>query len=200
MDSLRTAAVILAAGAARRMGQVKQLLEYQGKPMIGWAIEKAISLDIPVIVVLGAASNDIISNIDAHRVNITVNHHWARGISSSIHIGIQSAMTLVPGLSGVMLVLADQPGISSPHLLSLLKEGAASGKMVATEYMGSLGVPAYIPVKYFENLLKLTGDQGAKKLLNESPGSVIRIPFEPAAMDIDTRQDWLNFLQGNSEN
>jgi molybdenum cofactor cytidylyltransferase len=199
MNPNKSAAIILAAGESRRMGQTKQLLVLKGKTLLETAIDKTLSLGIPVVLVLGARSEQIKSEIDTRQVTISINHDWEKGISSSIRCGIRSALELVPDVSGVLMVLADQPGITVDHLRSLFEQGTFKDRIVATEYRGALGVPAYFPGENFEQLLKLSGDQGAKPLLQKSRQSVVPVPFEPAALDIDTRQDWINFLQGNPD-
>ena len=198
MSAHKNVAIILAAGAAKRMGEAKQLLKYKGKSLLEWSIEKALSLEIPVVMVLGANAEHIKSNIDTGKVYISINKDWDRGMSTSIGCGLESALKLVPAASGVLLMLADQPAITKDHLKVLLYAGTSGDKMVATEYEESLGVPAYFPGRYFKDLMNLSGDQGAKSLFGKS-AEVTEIPFEAAALDIDTQQDWLNFIQGNSD-
>ena len=181
------------------MGQAKQLLVLKGKTLLERAIDSTLLLRIPVVVVLGARSNQIMTEIDTSQVTISINSDWRNGISSSIRNGIQSALKRVPGLSGALIILADQPGITVDHLRSLMELGTSKGKMVATEYHGGLGVPAYFPAAYFEQLVTLSGDQGARSLLQKSRHLVVSIPFEPAALDIDTQQDWINYLEGNPD-
>lgn len=199
MNPHKSAVIILAAGGSRRMGQAKQLLLFRGRTLLELTIEKALSTGVPVIVVLGARSNRIMTEIDTGQVSISINEHWQKGISSSLRTGIQSALKRVPDLSGVLVALADQPGITADHLRSLLREGSINGRIAGTEYDGTLGVPAYFPVEYFDQLVNLSGDQGARSILKNSPATTISIPFEAAAMDIDTQQDWLNFLQGDPD-
>lgn len=193
MNDHQSVAIILAAGGARRMGQAKQLLEYREKTMLQWTVEKTLSMGIPVVVVLGAHFDQIQPTIKDYTIKIVRNRQWADGISSSINLGVESAMTLLPVLSGILIILADQPAVTGKHLQALRKEGEKFKRLVATEYRGTLGVPAYFPQNYLDNLMELTGDRGAKSLLNLTPDMVLRIPFEPAALDIDTKQDWRKF-------
>ena len=87
---LPVAAVILAAGAATRMGKLKQLLPYRGRTLIQYAIDQAIEAQFaPVIVVVGAEADLVRSALASRRIEIVENPRWKTGMGSSVAIGVQ---------------------------------------------------------------------------------------------------------------
>jgi molybdenum cofactor cytidylyltransferase len=191
-------AIVLAAGQASRMGRIKQLLKHQNKTLVQTVMDKISKLGMPMIVVLGAYHDQIAENIKDHKAVIVINPNWKQGIGTSISYGLSAATDRFDELQAVMIVLADQPGITEEHFVNLMKKGLTSGKMVATKYRDTLGVPAYFPKQYFDALKALTGDHGAKSLFMKKPDQVQYIVCEAAALDIDTEQDWLDYVKPSS--
>lgn len=187
--------LILAAGEASRMGRVKQLLAFGGKSLLQRSIENAQATGLPVIVVLGAYGAQTRPLVERYSVKYVINENWRIGISTSIQAGLTQAIEHFPDLTGVLITLVDQPQITSDHLNSILKSAANKFEMVATEYEGVKGVPAYYPKKYFEQLKKLKGDTGAAVLIKKWSKYVVSLPFPAAALDIDTEQDWKDFIE-----
>jgi len=81
------------------------------------------------------------------------------------------------------------------HLRLILDTAAADESIIATAYQGTVGVPAYFPALYLDDLAKLRGDSGAKSLIKKKMDQLIKIPYHDASIDIDTEKDWLEFLQ-----
>ena len=198
MPPKQIVAIVLAAGQASRMGRIKQLLKHHNKTLVQTVMDNISKLGIPMIVVLGAYYDQIAETIKDHDAEIVINPNWKQGIGTSISCGLSAAIDEFDELQAVMIVLADQPGITGDHFANLMKEGLASGKMVATKYGNTIGVPAYFPKQYFDLLKALTGDQGAKSLFRKIPEQVQYIVCEPAALDIDTEQDWLDYVKRSS--
>jgi len=196
--SRKSVVLILAAGQASRMGRTKQMLQFDGKTLVQRSLENAINTRTPAMVILGANKDEILPTIQGYSVKIVINENWTKGISSSLIAGVNSALNSIPDLDGVLITLADQPHITASHLKTIL--GAVGNSMIiATEYHGIQGVPAYIPKKYFKQLEQLTGDEGAKVLIKEYSSQVKSIPFPAAAFDIDTEEDWKDFSEGSSQ-
>lgn len=94
-----------------------------------------------------------------------------------------------------MLLVCDQPRLSAEHLRALTLEFASRGgaAAVASGYEGALGVPAVFPRSMFVDLLRLTGDQGARALLRNPPCEVVEISFPGGGLDIDRPEDLAEF-------
>lgn len=181
--------IILAAGASRRMGSIKQLLEWQNQSLLEHAIRIARTfLNGRVIVVLGAHAETIQAAIDLNNVSTIFNPDWQEGIASSIRMGIQA---LPETATAALILLSDQPLIR-PNLVQNLLTGWQNepARIVACQYGDSVGVPVIFPAGYFRRLLELKGDQGAKRLLLEFDGSLLKIPLPEAPLDIDTICDF----------
>lgn len=192
-------AIILAAGTSSRLGQPKQLVPYRGTTLLTYTLEQVMGANFAeVFVVLGANFPQISSSILSHekiasRTKILNNSDFASGISTSIRCGIDSAPE---HCDAAAIILCDQPALSTMHLNNLLREfsrdkksGPFDSRIAASFYDGNFGVPAIFGRKFFPNLMGLSGDQGAKKILKKEMEIVIGVPFPEGQLDIDTPQD-----------
>lgn len=181
-------ALILAAGCSSRLGRPKQLVEWQGRPILQHAIAAAQTLLADrVSVVLGANATTISAHLDLSQVTTILNPDWQSGMSSSIQVGLA---TLPPSASAVLLMLCDQPLVTNQQLQQLISVSEAQPtKIIASAYHNTLGVPAIFPAHYFEYLQKLQGDRGAKALFTQFTEQVQAVPLPEAALDIDSVAD-----------
>jgi molybdenum cofactor cytidylyltransferase len=184
--------VILAAGNSSRLGEPKQLLQYNGKTLIRNVVEAATSaVSYPVVVVTGANSESISLEINTSSALAIHNRNWQEGMSSSIHRGITELQKINPHLQGVIISVSDQPFINSELFLALIETSEATGKgIVASFYDDTFGTPVLFEKKYFDSLLGLKGAEGAKKLIKQFAGDVASIPFPMGGIDIDTLEDY----------
>lgn len=192
--------VILAAGTSTRMGSAKQLLLYQGESLVNRMVNSAIaSVCYPVILVLGANSQHILSQFDKiHESNIKIveNPDWQLGMSSSIRCGIISLLDDDITIEGVVISVCDQPFVNTEIINNLVESYDFTNKpIIACEYGNTLGVPVLFARKYFSELTNLTQDMGAKKLIQIYKNDVFTIPFPLGSIDIDTPQDYQKLLR-----
>lgn len=186
--------ILLAAGASRRMGRPKQLLPVAGRPLLRLAAETALAAPVsPVVVVLGAHAAEITPCLDGLPVQIVVHARWERGMGSSLRAGLQALTAGTPGLAAVIVALADQPDCPADHLARLIATQRTTGRtIVASASGGVLGPPALFTAQWFPRLLRLDGETGARRLLQEQRESVAIVPREAAA-DLDTPEDYARF-------
>jgi molybdenum cofactor cytidylyltransferase len=186
------AAIILAAGASRRLRQPKQLLAYRGETLLQRAIRLAQEAGAtPVIAVLGANA-DIIKDSIARSLAIPVlNEDWEKGIASSIHTGLRAMGVVAPQTLGVLIMGCDQPRLTADHLRLLIDRFRRHDKptIVASTYAGVSGVPAVFPQLAFPELLALGGDKGARALIADAPCPVATLEFDGGEVDIDAPED-----------
>lgn len=185
--------ILLAAGASTRLGRPKQLLPYMGKSLLRHILEVIKEVNTyPVIVVLGADTH-LISNEIATYKNIykVVNESWSEGISSSIRSGLSTLQQIAPETDGALFVVCDQPYITATLLNNLIAAQKETGKpIVASRYEDAFGTPALFHKILFPELMTLKGDQGAKKIIKQYPGSFTTVPFPKGNIDIDTSADY----------
>jgi molybdenum cofactor cytidylyltransferase len=190
-SSPRCGLVILAAGASRRMGSPKQLIEIDGRPLLVRAIEAALAAPVwPVVVVLGANAVAIRPVIGHLPVLVVENPAWSEGMASSIREGVATLRQFSRTLDAAVLALCDQPGFSAATVESLLAAHRATGRgIVAARYAGRLGAPALFAREHFAALTALTGEEGARDLLNADPARVAAVELPELARDLDTPAD-----------
>lgn len=187
--------VILAAGASKRMGKPKQLLKWGDTTLINHAINTAVAINSKeTLVVLGAHFELIEKNIKNSEVTILNNIYWENGLGKSIACAIGYLQKSQSSVDGVLVILADQPFITSDFLkLMISKFEINRNQIIATSYGNDkLGVPALFGASYFEELSQLKEDFGAKLILKKYHSDVKCI-FPPTEnMDLDTNEDYIN--------
>jgi molybdenum cofactor cytidylyltransferase len=183
------AAIVLAAGASRRLGQPKQLLMLDGETLLARSVRLACEAGAArVLVVVGAQAELIGTAVPADSATVVMNEEWEQGIASSIHAGVKALNAIA---EGVLILACDQPRLSAEHLRGLIETFAAQGEatIVASSYAGLCGIPAVFPREVFADLLALSGDKGARALLMQPPCPLIALPFDGGEVDIDRPDD-----------
>lgn len=189
------ASIVLAGGASTRMGMPKQLLQFGERSLIGHVVEVAIaSVCNLIIVVLGASSDRIKPEVERLDVRVVENPHWAEGMSTSIRTGIKTLKAINPEVEAVVLMLCDQPFVSTQIIDRLVASYRATGKsIIASEYAEISGVPALFSRALFSELTALSDDVGAKQVIKQHAQAVFGVPFPEGAIDIDTPKDYEAF-------
>ena len=185
------AALVLAAGAAKRHGSPKQLETLDGETWIRRTVRLASEAGcVPLRVVTGAHAEGVLAELrDVDGVETIHHPGWEAGMGSSIAAGIQSFYN-EPSIRAALLLTCDQTGLSLSVICNLC--AAFDGvrfRTVASAYAGTVGIPALFERGWFERLGALTGDRGAKSLLLERPDLRIDIEWPQGAHDRDYRRD-----------
>jgi molybdenum cofactor cytidylyltransferase len=186
------AGVILAAGASRRMGQPKQLLEVGGRPLLEKVVAAACAAHLDdVVVVLGARAEEIEASVDFGRARVVLNPEHEQGMSTSLRAGIAS---LAPEVSRALVILGDQPDVNAALLDRLLDLQEASGlPAAALSFEGLLHPPMVLIREWWAGLEALEGDVGLRAVVRAHPELVAALPAEQSGghpIDIDTPEDF----------
>lgn len=190
-DPASVGLVVLAAGRASRMGEGgrhKLLAEFDGEPLVRRSVRQAIEAEVGRVSVVtghrGAEVTDALSGLD---VEIVYNPDYASGMAASLKAGL--ATVEARALSGMMVLLADMPNVSSRDIASLVRVYAKSGgkAIVRAVSDGQRGNPVILPAATFEALKALEGDIGARPVIESAGLGVIDVEIGPAArLDVDT--------------
>lgn len=186
---MKISILILAAGSSSRLGQPKQLVEFEGQTLIERITHTALSVSEEVLVVLGANINLIKPKLQAFsdRINTIENIDWNEGMGTSISLGVEN---LAPKSDGILILLSDQPLISQVLLQKMVQTFAETKyPIVACNYGEQLGVPILFDKSFFSELKKLKGEQGAKSFLKNYSDKIASIEFKEGLFDIDTPED-----------
>jgi molybdenum cofactor cytidylyltransferase len=187
----QVAAIVLAAGGSVRMRQPKQLLPIGDRPMVRRVVEAACEAELAqVVVVVGAHADAVQQALANLPVDIVVNEAWAEGLSTSVRAGLAA---LRPRIQAALMVLADQPALTSGLLKTLVARYRATGApIVAPFFRGRRGNPILFDRALFAELLAVEGDQGGRAVVARHQQGMERVEVDDPAVltDIDTRQDY----------
>jgi CTP:molybdopterin cytidylyltransferase MocA len=177
---VNVAAIILAAGSSQRLGRPKQNVLLAGETLLQRAIRTAAAAHLSPIIVVTRST--VHSSIPATQTDteFVINSNPDEGIASSIRCGTASLGS--KEVAGAVIMTCDQPAVTAAHLRILR---ADESRITGSRYAHTIGVPAYFPRKSFAELLQLSGDSGARTLLQTSHS----IFAESLELDIDTQQD-----------
>jgi molybdenum cofactor cytidylyltransferase len=176
------AAVVLAAGASTRLGELKQLAFLGEEKLLERAVRVAREAGCsPVVVVLGSEHAQVLGNSLLGDIVPIINDEWEEGMASSIRIGVRTVTFVAKDAKGAVLMTCDQPAVTREHLHVLM----TSDEVTASLYAGRRGVPAYFPADAFQQLTNLRGDVGARDLL----WSARCEELTGGELDVDTLED-----------
>lgn len=189
---MRSAGLVLAAGSSSRMGSPKQLLPFEGRPLLERVLDEvnASGLD-EVLVVLGANAERIEEEVRLGRARVVRNPDHAEGMSSSLRAGLRA---LGPEVGRVVVILGDQPGVTAALLDELLGLQAGSGlPAAALSFEGMLHPPVVMERSLWGDLEALSGDVGCRRLIRARPELVAPLPAPVPGhhpVDVDTPEDY----------
>jgi molybdenum cofactor cytidylyltransferase len=185
------AAIILAAGRSTRMGGPnKMLAELQGKKLVRIAAEQALaSKASEVIVVTGHQAELVEQALSGLKVKFARNPDFAGGLASSVKAGVAAVAS---GADGAVICLGDMPLIDA-HLIDRLIEAFAPDRgnlIVVPVADGRRGNPVLWSRRFFNELMTLEGDIGARHLIAKHGEAVaeVTVAGDGAFLDIDTPQ------------
>jgi CTP:molybdopterin cytidylyltransferase MocA len=182
----RVAGLLLAAGAGRRYGMPKALLERDGQLLVerGAALLREGGCD-PVTVVLGAAATEIRERADLSTMDVVVNEDWAQGMGSSLRAGLGALGAAPSDVVAALVLLVDLPGMTAAAVRRVATHAAHEALAVAT-YRGERGHPVLLGRAHWAAAIELAvGDAGARALLRDHEHDMVRVPCDDIADGTD---------------
>jgi len=186
------AAVVLAAGGSRRLGQPKQLLAYRGATLLDAALATARAAPLDqVVVALGGAAEAVREAVDLAGVDVVLNPDFGDGCATSIRAALARVRE---DAEGIVLLLGDQPGVTAGTVAALVA-GARGHAVGACSYDDGLGHPLWFDRSMFVILSGLHGDKAVWKLV-DADQDVVRVTVPGGVpRDVDTWEDYQALLE-----
>jgi molybdenum cofactor cytidylyltransferase len=203
--------VFLAAGQSRRMGCPKLELPFLGGTVGNTSLSAACASNLDSVLVITELAGkpswlrqESSSGPDSTRYQLIPCKDAAKGQSFSLQCGVRAAQRL--GAEAIVVLLADQPLLTPTAIDELLDEyhknakdnGGLSYIAASCEGSGLPMPPVLFPHTIFPELLKLTGDQGARSLLRrpiELEGVHVEFRDADLFLDIDTPEDYTSLVR-----
>ncbi len=178
--------ILLAAGRSRRFGGDKLLHPLpDGTPMV-LASASALRAVLPRIVAVVRADNPALTALlAAHRIETVVAAQADAGMGASLAAGVAATADA----SGWVIALGDMPFIQPHTVARVVNELQRGAPLAAPSYQGRRGHPVGFSAKYRDPLLELSGDEGARALLQRNAGELVLIDCGDRGVlkDIDQR-------------
>ncbi len=192
--STTTAVILLAAGRSSRMGQGqhKLLLPLGDRPVLLHVVETVLASEArPLVVVLGYQAEQVRAILTpfASKLTILDNPNYQQGMSTSLRKGIETLMSSYPTVNGALIVLGDQPLMTSYILNSMIETKQTTGKqIIVARYQGKRGNPTLFDASLFPELMEMTGDEGGRRVLerHREKIAVLDIEDDTPNYDVDT--------------
>src|SRR4029453_15228206 len=182
--------VVLGGGLSRRMGHPKLLLDLDGRPVIHHTVSALAAAGLEDLVVVGPPEHPALAAaVGALPVRFAVNPAPEAGQAGSVVAGIAA---LSPAAEAALIALGDQPRVPRAVVVGLLECYRATRKaIVAPRYRDGRGNPVLFAASMFPELRRLTGDAGARRVIDADPGRVTLVPFDMSMpQDLDTPDDY----------
>jgi CTP:molybdopterin cytidylyltransferase MocA len=176
--------LVLAAGGSTRMGRPKQLAELDGRPLLGHVLAAVDAAPVDrVVVALGGAADAVLEQVDLGRAEPLVVAGWAAGMG---HVLASTLAQAGDGWEAVVVLLGDQPLVPGGAVARVVEAWrAGAGPVVSAAYGGRPGHPRLFDRSLLPDLLRLTGDTGARDLLATHPDRVHRVEVGDLGSDTD---------------
>ncbi len=185
------AAIVLAAGSSTRMGRQKLTLPMpDGRALVRLAVEQVLAAGLDeTVVVVGADADAVSAALIGLPIRTVVNPRYAEGQSTSLRTGLDA---LPPETEAVVIALGDQP-LPDPGVIRRLATAfQETGRPIAVPvYRDGRGNPVLFGAALFDELRRVTGDQGGRGVITNDPDRVAEVRVDaPLPADVDTPEDY----------
>ena len=189
-EPARIAGVILAAGASRRMGQNKMLLELEGESLVRRAAKRALGAGLsPVVVVIGHEADRLRAELKDLPLEFAVNPDYTGPTSGSLHRGLD---TLGADVAAVVVMLGDMVRVTAETLAMLIAAArGTAAPLVVSRYGDVTAPPLLFRRALFGELLAWTGEGCGKAVVQVHKHEAMYVDRPEALLaDVDTPEDF----------
>jgi len=195
LSTKKITAIVLASGYSRRfdLEEDKLLAIFQNKPVFQWTLDLLETLPFYEVIIV-ARRVEILDYGCLKGYQGIQNNSAMEGMSASIRLGVNRASCET---EGYMFFTADQPFLTKRVICKLIHAFNAYAKdIIVPMASGQRGNPTLFPRRFQKDLLKLRGDEGGKKIINQYEADVkyVEIDDRMALEDIDSKEDFLYFI------
>jgi molybdenum cofactor cytidylyltransferase len=195
-DGSRVAGVILAAGDSKRFPELKQLLRWEGKSLVWYAVRAALEGGLnPVVVVTGARGDEVRNALAGEPVEFVNNPDWASGQSSSMKAGLEAVRDRA---EAVVMLLADMPRVEAGLVRALVDAYVESEAVIVAPRVGERrGNPVLFAQATLPDLFAVEGDRGGRGLIGSLPTKWVDWD-DSILQDIDSLEDYDRMAGGGA--
>jgi len=201
--------ILLGAGKSERFNGVKLLAKVQNKTPSTSLIQHVLQqisvslemLDISKnnLYIATGGYHDQISALIGEQFSVNYCSYAYLGLGHTIAQSVEEIIRNSDSTSHIMITLADQVALTSNDYIKLIEQSLLMpDKLICTKAGSEIMPPAIFPAHYFTQLMSLTGDKGAKMLLHKNRENLEEVLLPNAGIDIDTREDLLNWHKENA--
>ena len=188
-DYSQVAGVVLAAGGSKRLGQPKQLLDWQGEPFITKIVKTGLASGLRPLVVVTGAERDLVQDAMGDLpIRTVINPDWEAGQAGSMQAGLNA---LPEDCEAVMFLLGDQPQVSPLLIRQLIERFYQHRKPVTAPLIGGQrGNPVLFSRETFSKLRLVSGDQGGRAVIQQFEVDWLPWVDDRALLDVDKEEDF----------
>ncbi len=184
--------IVLAAGVAKRMGQQKLLLDFQGKPVLSRVLEAVLASQLYEVICVVRELKQIRQKISLgdEKLRWLTNEKAHEGQSTSVIAGLKA---ISPKSEGALILVGDQPLVKTELINSLIDLFNKNPSLIAAPtFQGQTRNPVIFHRDLFPDLFKLTGDRGARGLIEKYKAKAVFLDWDDESpfLDVDTWEDY----------
>jgi len=193
--------ILLAAGESKRMnGENKLIKEIDGIPLIKYSVKNILGSAVDELIIVTGYQKEIIENtIDKNKkIKFVYNKDFSNGIASSINAGLCKISTKAKNF---FISLADMPNVNQNIYNKLIKGKNSYNvkfkpenrkEIIIPTSDGKDGNPVLFSIFMKNDVMKISGDRGAKEIIENKKNKILRIPFEGdgVILDFDTQDNF----------
>jgi len=184
---IRPTIVVLAAGQGRRFLGARHKLEQPlaGSTVLGMTLANAIQTRLPVLVVTTAALAPLVADQVARRDTVVISDiDVRRGVGHSIAAGVLERASS----PGWLILPGDMPLVRPSTLLAVAAK-LDQHPVAYAQHRGRRGHPVGFGAELYSELVALSGDDGARRLIARYPGMAAEVDDPGVLVDVDTEAD-----------